>query len=532
VVAVVLFLLPAVVALVLVRRHHPLDTATVGVLVAMGLGLPVIWLTWALYRDARRSAARDTGLSLADVADQLAIAVGAQWEAEAAVRRLNDPYPLPVSWDPADPSLTDSWDSLVKLASTGAGWPSPLPEGTWAAGPADLAGAGNDLAKVLARVPTGRLVVLGEAGAGKTMLMVRLVLDLLARRADGGPVPVLASVASWNPEEHELRRWLSAELVLDHPGLAAAPPAGRGEPTQAAALLASGLILPILDGLDEIPEEVRGPAVTRINDTLRAGELLVVTCRSEQYLEAVKPKGGIGVTLRAAAAIQLHPLDASTVRDYLCDDAVGPVAKARWDPVLNVLGTDAPAGQALSTPLMVSMARAIYNPRPGELAGTLRDPAELCSPWLVSRASVESMLFDAFIPAAYRHAFSDRRKMEEREEWLALLARVVEYDTPGTDLAWWQVPLALPDFVPGVVAGAVAGVATGAAAGAVAGLLAGAGAGTLTGAAIAFVVMAVTAMESLTRQWRGLVYAHSGLADAHRRIFDAAVGERQGRGWL
>jgi len=35
---------------------------------------------------------------------------------------------------------------------------------------------------VLARVPTRRLVVLGEWGTGKTMLMVRLVLDLLARR--------------------------------------------------------------------------------------------------------------------------------------------------------------------------------------------------------------------------------------------------------------------------------------------------------------------------------------------------------------
>ena len=35
------------------------------------------------------------------------------------------------------------------------------------------------LADVLAAVPTGRLVVLGEPGTGKTMLMVGLVLDLL-----------------------------------------------------------------------------------------------------------------------------------------------------------------------------------------------------------------------------------------------------------------------------------------------------------------------------------------------------------------
>ena len=75
-------------------------------------------------------------------------------------------------------------------------------------------------------MPTGRLVVLGEPGAGKTMLMVRLVLDLLARRAKGGPVPFLASVASWNPTAQDLRGWLGAQLLIDHPALACPPPDG------------------------------------------------------------------------------------------------------------------------------------------------------------------------------------------------------------------------------------------------------------------------------------------------------------------
>jgi hypothetical protein len=48
---------------------------------------------------------------------------------------------------------------------------------------------------------------------------------------------------------------------------------------------------------------------------------------------------------------------------------------------------------------MVGLARAIYDPRPGELTGALRDPAELCDPALPDRAGVESLLFDAFIPA-------------------------------------------------------------------------------------------------------------------------------------
>ena len=338
--ALALLSLPWVVVPVQALRHQHLDSGAVGILATVSLGLPALWLAWP------RRSVQVSGLTMPQIADQLAVAVGAQWDAEATMRRLNDPYPLPVSWDPANPSLTDSWDSLMKLASSGAGRPPSPPADTWAAGPDGLAGTDSDLVEVLARVPTGRLVVLGEPGAGKTMLMVRLVLDLLARRDAGAAVPILASIASWNPVDQDLRGWLAAQLRIDHPALAGTPPTGQGELDQATALLNEGLILPVLDGLDEITEEVRGPAISRINDALRPGMQLLLTCRSQQYRDAIRPEGGVEVTLRAAAAIQLHPLDVGAVHDYLCDDAGGPVAKARWDPVFKVLGTEAPVGVA------------------------------------------------------------------------------------------------------------------------------------------------------------------------------------------
>jgi len=432
---------------------------------------------------------------MAQLADQLTIAVATQWSAEAAVRRLNDPYPLPVSWNAADPSLTDAWDSLVRLATSGAGWPAPPPPGTWAAEPDDLAGEGRELTEVLARVPTRRLVVLGEPGAGKTMLMVRLVLDLLARRAEGGPVPILVSVTSWNPAAQDLRGWLGTQLMIDHPALAGPPPTGREEPTQAAALIASGLILPILDGLDEIPEQVRGPAISRINDALRPGEQVVVTCRAEQYRDTVRPQDGVEVTLRAAAAVQLCPLDADVVRHYLRDDVAGPVMKARWDPVLAVLGTEAPAGQALATPLMVGLARAIYNPRPGERVGTLRHPAELCHPALADRAAVESLLFDAFIPAAYRNHPPGRWKAKDAERRLVFLARHLERTIGSADLAWWQLQDAAPRTASGLAAGLAVGPVAGLVAGVPAGLVAGLAVGLWAG-------LEVGLMAGL---WAGLV---------------------------
>jgi NACHT domain len=480
VIALTLLLLPGVVSLVLVRRHHHLDVAAVGIVVALSVGLPPIWLAWA----AGRGPGRSGGVSLAEVADRLATAVGAQWEAEAAIRRLNDPYPLAVSWAAADPALTDPWDGLVKLATSGAGWPPHPPAGTWAAGPSELAGEGGELAEVLARVPTGRLVVLGEPGAGKTMLMVRLVLDLLSRRTEGARVPVLASVASWNPAEQDLHQWLGDQLLIDHPALGNPPPTGSAEPNQARALVAAGLILPILDGLDEMPAEGRRSAVSRINDALRPGEQMVVTCRTTEYRNAVRPREGGEVTLRAAV-VQLRPLDASAVRDYLCDDAAGPVMRARWAPVLGLLGTEAPAAQVLRTPLMVGLARAIYNPRPGELVGALRDPVELCGPALADRAAVEAFLFDAFIPAAYRHDPAGRWKAQDAERWLAFLASQLESTILKPDLAWWELPVTVSAAGPvaALVLGLVAGVAGSMLAGPGLGVVAGVGAAVVAGLA-------------------------------------------------
>jgi hypothetical protein len=436
------FLLPLILALALARHDDHLDGGVVAILISVALGMPVLWLTWATYRESRRSGGGGDHQHLAELADWLADAVRAQWKAEADMRRLNEPYPLPVSWRAANASLTVSWDSLVRLARTGAGWPQPAPAGAWAVSPAGLSGADNDLVDVLAKIPTGRLVVLGEPGSGKTMLMVRLVLDMLARRSAGGPVPILASLASWNPAEQNLDRWLTTQLVTDHPALGAAAP-GKNAHSLAEALIAASLITPILDGLDEIPAQKRGRALSRINNTLRPGTQLVVTSRKEEYQDATRPKDGVEVKLRATAAVELRPLDAAAVREYLRDDSGGPVTAARWDPVLAMLGTRAPAGQALSTPLMVGLARIIYNPRPGEQPRNLREPAELCNPGLADRAAVESHLFDAFVPAAYRFAKGGRWTAEEAEKWLVFLAE--KLGTIETDLAPWRTDLFRPE---------------------------------------------------------------------------------------
>jgi hypothetical protein len=319
---------------------------------------------------------------------------------------------------------------------------------------------------VLARVPTGRLVVLGEPGSGKTILIMRLVLDLLARRSSGDPVPVLVSAASWDPTTQDLHGWLASQLTVSYTALAAPAQSDAAAPSRIRALLSGGLILPILDGLDEIPDGIRGPAIARINEAIWPGERLVITCRSAAFQDAVRPAEAPPVTVRGAAGVELCPLDADAVANYLIADIGVPEAEQRWAPVVANLRMPTPLAHSLSSPLMVGLARAIYNPRPGESTAKLADPAELCT--LPDTAAIEDHLLGAFIPAAYRSYVRQSRgrdwSAEHAESWLTLLARHLEYTIRGSDLAWWELdrstPRAVIGLATGLIAGLVAGLAT------------------------------------------------------------------------
>lgn len=422
-------------------RH--LGAASTLITVLVGGGAPVgVYLAWATYRDARDS--RGT-LSMGQVADAFAATVRAQWEAEATARRLNDPYPLPVQWAAAEPALVDSWHDIRMLAISGAGHvPS---QAMWANAPADLVGRGKQLADVLERVPTRRLLVLGESGAGKTMLVVRLLLDMLERRGAGGPVPALISAASWDPAARGFREWLTDKLRIDYPAFVASPPPGVGGQDYIEALLDLRMIVLLVDGLDEIPAQVRGQAIARINDAMRPGQSVVVTSRTPQYREAVQASPRGATTLRGALGIELCPLDPAVSVAYLEVDAGGAVGAARWASVRAAIGRGGTMARALSNPLMVGLARVIYNPRPGEHLGSLPDPAALLE--LEIQGDIESHLLDGFIPASYRASWNDSERRsswtaESAGEWLNFLASQLDRSGGPPDISWWELSRSLP----------------------------------------------------------------------------------------
>ena len=380
--------------------------------------------------------------------DDLAEAVRKQWEGEAARRDLNDPYPLPIRWSPAPAELFSPWADLVQLATCGVGWPAATAAAGWARSAEELAGRDGDLVDAWAKIPTGRLVVLGEPGSGKTILLVRLVLDLLApgRRKAGEPVPVLLSMASWRPEAEGLVDWLEARLMVDFPALARreANTLDAGQTTLARALLERGWIIPILDGLDEMPASARRAAVVEVNRMIQPGRRIVLTSRTEAYRDVANPCSGLGVTLTAAAGIRLDPLPGADAAGYLRRAAGGASGARRWDDVGAALTSEAgetAVSRGLATPLMVALARAIYGPGPGMAAHAAAEPGELLG---FSRPEqIEEHLFRGFVGAVYRpHAGAKRRwTAGQAEEWLGFLAHHLERDRRGAPgFGWWQLP--------------------------------------------------------------------------------------------
>lgn len=415
-------------------------------------GLYGLYIAWATYRFTANPPVK---LAIDQLAAKLADDIEHQWNDEIRVRGLDNPHLLPVSWQPAAKELVDSWDDI---RTTAGAWPRGDQQASsgrtviWNR----LGGSGNQIGDVFRRVPTRRLIVLGPPGAGKTVLLIRLVLDLIARRkVSGGPVPVLLPLASWDPDE-PLRNWIIDRLLVAYPQLKnPSMPDGRDVAT---ALLDHGLLLPVLDGLDEIAHEVRGKAIAAINQALKPGEGIVLSSRIDEYRHAVN----VPIRLNGAAGISLDELTSADVTKYLRRSG-GP---KRWDPVLRELGTKPQLAQVLRSPLMLTLADAIYNPHPMESAGTPPSPDELLN--FSSASALRSHLFDAFIDTAYRkqrNAKGIQWKKKNTERWLCFLAYHLKHNRNGAgELKWWELRYAVPAGVPQAAVGTVCGISSGLAA--------------------------------------------------------------------
>lgn len=380
-------------------------------------------------------------IPLADTIDSLAAEVRAAWQREEERRRVNDPFALPVRWHAAG-HLADHWENVL-AAPAGATVDAPALDG-------DL----REIARLYRSIPSRRLVVLGRAGSGKTILTLRFVLDLLESRAADEPVPVIFSLGSWDPTKTELDEWLVDQLLRDHPGLTASTAGGT---TLAAALVEAECVLPVLDGFDELARGLHTPALKALRASPRRP--LLLTSRTEQYAEVTRAE-----ILNGAAVIELDDLSHGDLVDYLPRTArpgehgADGRAVTAWDPVLARMGDERPdpatadLAAVLSTPLMVTLARTQYSDAPDG-----SDPADLLdNTRFPNRDKLEDHLLSGYVttvygrrsprpPASAVSVQTRNWEPQHAERYLGHLARYLNKDAEHErrDLAWWQLSSAV-----------------------------------------------------------------------------------------
>ncbi|MEO3808532.1 hypothetical protein ABGB17_05970 [Sphaerisporangium sp. B11E5] len=407
------------------------DLAGVALTAAAAMAAVVAWL--------RRGNGPASEVNPDDAANVLAALVRDQWRTEARLRAVDSPEPIPVIWQLSANTAVMSKPRLI----------SDDPEPVFTGSSADIA----DMARRFRSLKRRRLVITGGPGTGKTTLAVQLLLRLLETReadkaaaGDGEtvPVPVLLPVSGWDTGSHpRLQDWLTVRLVQDYPALSS-PRLGAGV---AGSLVARGYILPVLDGLDEIPGDRRADVIKALNDSLGADDQLVLTSRSREFATAVPQAGQ---ALHGAAVITPKLLTSVAAVAYL-EACLPGRPSSTWRTVLDaiVAGTVPGLATAVSTPLGLWLIRTVY-------IGTGADPSPLVGPLGEDHAALRAHMMDHLVPALLQARppsaeaadhFRPRRRWDPVavRRYLRYLARVFPPDVTR-DIAWWHLARTLPGF--------------------------------------------------------------------------------------
>lgn len=283
------------------------------------------------------------------------------------------------------------------------------------------------------REPSGRLLITGGAGTGKTVLATYLLLELLKNRSQDGQVPVRIGLSTYDLQSG-IDAWLARQLVIRF----------DLDDRIAAELVARRRILPVLDGLDEVATADRNTdrsaeLLTELNTYLRDHDRapMVVTCR-------VGPEDP-GPAL-AARRIDMLPLDAKAVTEYLREQAADdPTLLATAKVVASQLNgaaadpTTRSLAHTLRTPWLltlaltacrVGMAPSDLVPRPGtdETALTNAVERQLLAHYLHATSTLHGSEYDPMTVSRWLRTLAAHLKSQQRQ------------GGSGTDIllhTWW-----------------------------------------------------------------------------------------------
>lgn len=206
-VVAIILLTSSVFAVVVFARDSDRAGGLVQIATTM-LPMTMVAVTWLLAR--RHPPPAEPDRALAAAADALAGCVHRQWRIAASERGLWKPLPVQVRWRWSERAVTGPVEAAIGDHQAHTRF-APLPGMPLVDAKAVRAGGLKDLAGVYGGIRSGRVVILGAPGTGKSAAAILALLDVLAHRDSLNeaqraevPVPVLLTAHDWDPHHHRL----------------------------------------------------------------------------------------------------------------------------------------------------------------------------------------------------------------------------------------------------------------------------------------------------------------------------------------
>jgi NACHT domain len=260
----------------------------------------------------------------------------------------------------------------------------------------------------------GRLLIVGSPGSGKTVLLLKLAIELLGDNCKADQkLPVIFNLASWSPDYAKFDDWLIDVLN-----------AGNGLSKDfARTLLEQNRIIFLLDGLDELArnEDVetaidkRAKCLDSLNDYLREGRKVVICCRREEFAAM---QTATNQDAPVSAKVEVLDLGKAEIFLALQHAQNHNESRASADNLLKIIETNDVFLDVLATPFYFTTALEVFD------SEILKD-----KDFPIEEQEIKKYLLNRFVDSKLKHS----NKLNEFEKnkvkilkWLSWLAKLME----------------------------------------------------------------------------------------------------------